>query len=106
MPRAGFSRSGDTEGFEKDGEENQLYAFQLSDEVYKRKKVVTQEGSGGAQKLSELSDVDVSYAAPQAAPHAGVHWEQVGRLCRPGPRNGVASRREGLGSLRHDGAGT
>ena len=36
---------GDTEGFEKDGEENQLYAFQLSDGVYKRKKVI-QEGVG------------------------------------------------------------
>ena len=28
----------DTEGFNKDGEENQLYGFQLSDGVYKRKK--------------------------------------------------------------------
>ena len=55
---------GDTEGFEKDGEEGQLYSLQLSDGVYKRKKVVTQEG-GGAQKLGELSDVDVSYAAPR-----------------------------------------
>ena len=54
---------GDT-GFEKDGEEGQLYSLQLSDGVYKRKKVVTQEG-GGAQKLGELSDVDVSYAAPR-----------------------------------------
>ena len=63
-PGLALADLGDTEGFEKDGEENQLYAFQLSDGVYKRKKVVTQEG-GGAQKLSELSDVDVSYAAPR-----------------------------------------
>ena len=55
---------GDTEGFEKDGEEGQLYAFKLSDGVYKRKKVTAQEG-GGAQKLGELSDVDISYAAPR-----------------------------------------
>ena len=34
---------GDTEVNDKDGEENQLYAFQLADGVYKRKKV-TQEG--------------------------------------------------------------
>ena len=54
----------DTEGFEK-GEEGQLYALHLSDGMYKRKKVVTQEGGGGARKLSELSDVDVSYAAPR-----------------------------------------
>ena len=55
---------GDTEGFEKGGEEGQLYAFELSDGVYKRKKVTAQEG-GGAQKLGELSDVDVSYAVPR-----------------------------------------
>ena len=29
---------GDTEGFEKGGEEGQLYAFELSDGVYKRKR--------------------------------------------------------------------
>ena len=55
---------GDIEGFEKGGEEGQLYAFELSDGVYKRKKVSTQEG-GRAQKLGELSDVDVSYAVPK-----------------------------------------
>ena len=54
----------DTEGFEKGGEEGQLYAFELSDGVYKRKKVTIQEG-GGAQKFGELSDVDVSYAVPR-----------------------------------------
>ena len=55
---------GDTKGFKKGGEEGQLYAFQLSNGVYKRKKVTAQEG-GGAQKLGELSDVDVSYAVPR-----------------------------------------
>ena len=55
---------GDTEGFEKGEEEGQLYTFELSDGVYKRKKVTAQEG-GGAQKLGELSDVDVSYAVPR-----------------------------------------
>ena len=59
-----LSDLGDTEGFDKGGEEGQLYAFELSDGVYKRKKVTTQEG-GGAQKLGELSDVDVSYAVPR-----------------------------------------
>ena len=29
---------GDVEGFDRSGEEDQLYAFQLSDKVYKRKK--------------------------------------------------------------------
>ena len=60
-PGVALAHLGDTEGFEKGGEEGQLYAFKLSDGVYKRKKVTTQEG-GGAQKLGELSDVDVSYA--------------------------------------------
>ena len=55
---------GDTEGFEKGGEEDRLYAFKLSDGVYKRKKVTAQEW-GGAQKLGELTDVDVSYAVPR-----------------------------------------
>ena len=63
-PGVALADLGDTEGFEKGGEEGQLYAFELSDGVYKRKKVTTQEG-GGAQKLGELSDVDVSYAVPR-----------------------------------------
>ena len=49
---------GDTEGF--DGEENQLYAFKLTDVVYKRTQV-TPEGIG-SQKFGELSDMDVSHA--------------------------------------------
>ena len=61
-PGLALADLGDTEGFEKDGEEGQLYGLQLSDGMYKRKKVATQEG-GGAQKLGELRDVYVSYAA-------------------------------------------
>ena len=72
-PGLALADLGDTEGFEKDGDENQLYAFQLSDGVYKRKKVVTQEGSG-ARKLSELSDVDVPYAAPGGS----TRWRSLG----------------------------
>ena len=64
MPRVALADLGDTEGFDKGEEEGQLYAFELSDGVYKRKKVTNQEG-GGAQKLGELSDVDVSYAVPR-----------------------------------------
>ena len=30
---------GDTEGFDDDGEEDQLYAFQLTDGMYRRKKL-------------------------------------------------------------------
>ena len=62
--RMALANLGDTEGFEKGGEEGQLYAFELSDWMYKRKKVTTQEG-GGAQKLGELSVVSVSYAVPR-----------------------------------------
>ena len=63
-PGVALADLGDTKGFKKVGEEGQLYAFELSDGVYKRKNVTTQEG-GGAQKLVELSDVDVSYAVPR-----------------------------------------
>ena len=63
-PGVALADLGDTEGFEKVGEEGQLYAFELSDGVYKRKKVTAQEG-GRAQKLGELSDVEVSYAVPR-----------------------------------------
>ena len=63
-PGVALANLGDTEGFEKGGEEGQLYAFKLSNGVYKRKKVTAQEGDG-AQKLRELSDVEVSYAVPR-----------------------------------------
>ena len=61
-PGVALADLGDTEGFEKGGEEGWLYVFELSNVVYKRKKVA--EG-GGAQKLGELSDVNVSYAVPK-----------------------------------------
>ena len=61
-PGVALSDLGDTEGFKKGREEGRLYAFELSNWVYKQKKVT--EG-GGAQKLGELSDVDVSYAVPK-----------------------------------------
>ena len=48
---------GDTEGFDKDREENQLYGFQLSDGVYKRKKE--------SLKFEDLSDLDLAYAVPK-----------------------------------------
>ena len=65
----------DTEGFEKGGEEGRLYAFEMSNRVYKRKKVTAQEG-GGAQKLGGLSDVDVSYAVP-------TNWRLLGASGSP-----------------------
>ena len=77
-PGPALADLGDTEGFEKDGEEGQLYGLQLSDGVYNRKKVVTQVG-GGARKLSELSDVDVSYAAPGGS----TRWRLLGESGLP-----------------------
>ena len=55
---------GDVEGFDRSGEEDQLYAFQLSDGVYKRKKFTPSEGIGSL-KFEELSDVDISHAVPR-----------------------------------------
>ena len=37
-PGAALAHLGGVEGFDRSGEEDQLYAFQLSDGVYKRKK--------------------------------------------------------------------
>ena len=54
---------GDTEGFGREGKEDQLYAFQLSEGVYKRKEVIL-EGVG-SQTFSELSDIDTSHAVPK-----------------------------------------
>lgn len=52
-----------TQGFGQDGEENQLYAFQLSDGVYKRRAVSLD--ALGTLGLGDLSDVDVSNAIPR-----------------------------------------
>ena len=51
----------DVEGFDRSGEEDQLYTFQLSDGVYKRKKFITSD----SLKFKELSDVDISHAVPR-----------------------------------------
>ena len=54
----------DVEKFNRSGEEDQLYAFQLSKWVCKRKKVHPSEGIGSL-KFEELSDVDISHAVPR-----------------------------------------
>ena len=43
-PGMALADLGDVEGFDRSGEEDQLYAFQLSDGVYKRKKFTLSEG--------------------------------------------------------------
>ena len=45
-PGVALADLGDVEGFDRSGEENQLYAFQLSDGVYKRKKLPPLRGLG------------------------------------------------------------
>ena len=49
---------------DRSGEEDQLYAFQLSDGVYKRKMFTPSEGIRSL-KFEELSDVDISHAVPR-----------------------------------------
>ena len=61
MPWVALVDLGDVEGFDRSGEEDQLYAFQLSDGVCKRKKKFTP----GSLKFEELSDVDISHAVPR-----------------------------------------
>ena len=55
---------GDVEGFKGSGEEDQLYAFQLSDGVYKRIKFTLSEGIRSL-KFEELSNVDILHAVPR-----------------------------------------
>ena len=100
-PGLALADLGDTEGFEKDGEEGQLYGLQLFDWVYKRKKIVTQEG-GGAQKLGGLSDMDLSYAAPRRL-HTLAFTGSRRVDCGTRSRNGLACGRQSFGSLRGDG---
>ena len=52
---------GDVEGFDRSGEEDQLFVFQLSDGVYKRKQFVLFE----SLKFEELSDGIISHAVPR-----------------------------------------
>ena len=54
---------GFTEGFDRSGKEDRLYAFQLSEGVYIRKDV-TLEGVGSLT-FGELSDLDTSHAVPK-----------------------------------------
>ena len=63
-PGVALADLGDVEGFDRSGEEDQLYAFQLSDGVHKRKKFTPSEGIRSL-KFEELSDVDISHAVPR-----------------------------------------
>ena len=63
-PGAALADLGDVEGFNRSGEEDQLYAFQLSDKVYKRKKIPPLRGSRPL-KFEELSDVNIFHALPR-----------------------------------------
>ena len=63
-PGVALADLGDVEGFDRSGEEDHLYAFQLSDGVYKRKKLPPSEGIRSL-KFEELSDVDISHAVPR-----------------------------------------
>ena len=84
FPGVALADLGDTEGFDKDGEE--LYGFQLSDGVYKRKKV-PQEGS---LKFEELSNVDFAYDVPKRHHMLAFAGGKVVSLCGPRPTNGMA----------------
>ena len=63
-PGAALADLGDVEGFDRSGVEDQLYAFQLSDGVDKRKNFIPFEGIKSL-KFEELSDVDISHAVPR-----------------------------------------
>ena len=54
---------GDTQGFGLEGKEDRLYAFQLFEEVYKRKEVTLEVV--GSQQFGELSDIDTAHVVPK-----------------------------------------
>ena len=71
-PGVALADLGDVEGFDRSGEENQLYTFQLSDGVYKRK-----FRPPGLLKFKELSDADISHAVPRrlhSLAFTGIKW--------------------------------
>ena len=77
MPWVALADLDDVEGFDRSGEEDQLYAFQLSDGVYKRKKFTPFEGIRSL-KFEELSDVDISHAVPRrlhSLAYTGEKWD-------------------------------
>ena len=88
-PGAALADLDDVEGFDRSGEEYQLYAFQLSDGVYKRKKFTPSKGIRSL-KFEELSGVDISHAVP------------MGCLCRPRPTNWLVHRLKNRVSIRRD----
>ena len=75
-PGMAFADLDDVEGFNRSGEEDQLYAFQLSDGVYKRKRSPSSEGIGSL-KFEKLSHVDISHAVPRrlhSLAYTGSKW--------------------------------
>ena len=72
---------GDVEGFNRSGEEDQLYAFQLSDGVYKRKKFTPSEGIESL-KFEQLSDVDISHQRRTFWLYKGIGMLKLGRMHR------------------------
>ena len=106
-PQVALANLGDTEGFDKGGEEGQLYTFELSDGVYKRKKKKGHHPRGrwGAE-ARRVERRRCFICRPQMAPPAGVYQEQVGGLCRPHTTDGVADRHSNLLSLRRNGLRT
>ena len=64
MPWDALVDLGDIEGFDRSGEEDQLYAFQLSDGVYRRKTFTSSELIRSLE-FEELSDAGISHAIPR-----------------------------------------
>ena len=86
----------DVEGFDRTGEKDQLYAFQLFDGVYKRKKFIPSD----SLKFEELSDVDISHAVLRRLHNlafTGSKW-----VAFDDPSNKLVGLSTSLVSIRHD----
>ena len=79
---------GDTEGFGREGKEDRLYAFQLSEGVYTRKEVTLEEV--GSQNLGELNDIDTSHAVPKRIHTLAFTGSKCVAFADPPPTNRMA----------------
>ena len=73
-PEVALADLDDVEWFSRSGEEDQLYDFQLSDGVYKKKS--TPLKGIGSLKFEKLSDVDTWHAVPRRLHSLAYTWSE------------------------------
>ena len=102
MPRAGFGRSGGYRRIREGWGGGTAVWPQAVRRGVQTKKGRHPRGRWGAE-ARRVERCRCFICRPETASHAGVYWEQVGRLCGLRSRNGLACGRQSFGSLRGDG---